>query len=389
VGCENCHGPGDLHVTQRQEEQMMGLAPSEAADTTIVNPARLSGWLADNICMRCHQGQDARVLRSGAREQDFRPGMPLDRVISIFRIAPDPQFPPSSMLLEHYLGMSLSKCYRASAGGLHCISCHNPHVQLSRAAATDFYKARCLTCHNSQSCRLSLDKRRATSPPDDCIICHMPKRTVTTITHAALTDHTIPINPSPSVQNPPEQAKSTELLHLTAPFGERESLQSVPPFVLFQAYNDLVRDGHKEFQEKKNDLLNQVARTKPSDPIVLRALAERSFFQDSPEGLRKAITYMEQIPRTSANVDDSLFLAELYAREKHNQQAVAVLEKARIADPYFRELYELLAAQYLELGKYGNALAVLQKGLELFPDDAKLRVLDRNARAVTLDGVSP
>jgi tetratricopeptide (TPR) repeat protein len=236
---------------------------------------------------------------------------------------------------------------------------------------------------------LSLDKRRATSPPDDCISCHMPKRTVTTITHAALTDHTIPINPSPSAQNPSQQAKSTELLHLTAPFGERESLQSVPPFVLFQAYNDLVRDGHKEFQEKKNDLLNQVARTKPSDPIVLRALAERSFFQDSPEGLRKAITYMEQIPRTSANVDDSLFLAELYAREKHNQQAVAVLEKARIADPYFRELYELLAAQYLELGKYGIALAVLQKGLELFPDDAKLRVLDRNARAVTLDGVSP
>ena len=28
VGCENCHGPGDLHVKERTQEQIMGIAPS-------------------------------------------------------------------------------------------------------------------------------------------------------------------------------------------------------------------------------------------------------------------------------------------------------------------------------------------------------------------------
>src|SRR5437879_3143222 len=54
VGCENCHGPGERHVAQRQT----GLAPAGGVATNIVNPARPTGWLADNICMQCHQGGD-------------------------------------------------------------------------------------------------------------------------------------------------------------------------------------------------------------------------------------------------------------------------------------------------------------------------------------------
>ena len=161
----------------------------------------------------------------------------------------------------------------------------------------------------------------------------------------------------------------------------------MPPFVLFQAYNNLVRDGYPQFQQKKDELLNQVARTMPSDPIVLRALAERAFSQNTAEGRHKAIGYMAQIMRSgSTNVDDSLVLASLYSSDKRYQQAVDVLERTRAADPYFREIYESLAAQYLALGKYRQALTVLQQGLELFPDDAKLRILEKNARSATLDG---
>jgi hypothetical protein len=81
VGCENCHGPGERHVAERQA----GRAPVGGVDANIVNPARLPGWLADNICMRCHQGGDVRVTQPGKQEQDFRPGMPLDNVIAIFK----------------------------------------------------------------------------------------------------------------------------------------------------------------------------------------------------------------------------------------------------------------------------------------------------------------
>ncbi|MCI0660464.1 MAG: hypothetical protein L0220_05265, partial [Acidobacteria bacterium] len=51
IGCENCHGPGALHVQERRK----GLRVSPVGDTSIVNPRRLPAWLADNICMNCHQ----------------------------------------------------------------------------------------------------------------------------------------------------------------------------------------------------------------------------------------------------------------------------------------------------------------------------------------------
>ena len=50
--------------------------------------------------------------------------------------------------------------------------------------------------------------------------------------------------------------------------------------------------------------------------------------------------------------------------------------------------YESLAAQYLLLGDYRNGFAVLKRGLELFPADAKLRTLDKQARSATLDGAA-
>ena len=86
VGCENCHGPGALHVAEHSSGQ-------KATSPSMVNPAHLSGWLADNICMRCHQGKDVRVNAPGMQDQDFRPGMPLDKVVSIFKLPADAQPP--------------------------------------------------------------------------------------------------------------------------------------------------------------------------------------------------------------------------------------------------------------------------------------------------------
>jgi len=72
INCERCHGPGELHVNER----LAGKPVSGAIDRSIVNPAKLPPWLADNICMNCHEG-DIRALQPGNAEADFRPGTPL------------------------------------------------------------------------------------------------------------------------------------------------------------------------------------------------------------------------------------------------------------------------------------------------------------------------
>jgi hypothetical protein len=376
VGCENCHGPGALHVVEHSSGQ-------KATSPNIVNPAHLSGWLADNICMRCHQGKDVRVNAPGMTDQDFRPGMPLDKVVSVFKLTADAQSPSSTALLEHYYGMTLSKCYRSTAGGLHCTSCHDPHVELSGEAAVSYYKTRCLTCHNEQSCSLSKEKRLATSPADNCIGCHMPKRTVATIAHGALTDHAIPAK-----EGAAPLPTSAKLLHLSAPLGQREDLSSVPPLVLMQAYDTLARDGHQEFRGQLDQILDQLARSKPADPLVLRALARRAASEDSPPQRDRAIQYMTQAIRVSpANVDDLIFMAELNIGQKRIPEAVQLLEKGRAVNPNVREIYELLGAQFMTMGDYRSALRVLKAAIDRFPDDATLRALDQKARSAILDGM--
>ena len=388
VGCENCHGPGATHVAEHAQDLMLDAAPPPVADTSIVNPARLSGWLADNICMRCHQGRDVRIEMPGKHALDFRPGTPLGNYVSIFKIAPEDGASPSALPLEHYFGMTLSKCYRAS-GNLHCISCHDPHLESSAAASMANYRAQCLRCHTERSCKLEPAKRLATSPPNDCLACHMPKRTVTTIAHAALTDHSIPARASSALRPSPgaHLREKPELLVLTAPPDQWRRLDRVPPAVLLEAYDSLVREGHHEFDSLLTRLLQPIASTKPSDPAVLRALARADFDKNTPAGNLKALEYMKRVLRVgSANVDDYLFLSNLYVRTKQDREAVTILEKARTTNPYFRELYESLATEYMELGQYGDALAVLRQGTALFPDDFRLRALEKKASSAILGG---
>jgi hypothetical protein len=356
-----------------------------------VNPARLPGWLADNICMKCHQGGDVRVDQPGKQEQDFRPGTPLDNVVAIFKAPLHRDSPPQSVLVEHYFGMTLSKCYRASAGRLSCITCHNPHAELSGREATEYYRAKCLGCHRPENCKLPAEERLRKSEADDCGSCHMPKRTVTTITHAALTDHSIAARPGEPY---PEEAFATHalggtgLLHLTATPGESTSI--VPSVTLLQAYLDLIRDGHKEFTPKKDELLDRLARRAPANPAVLAALAKRAASQNTPAGRLAGVEYLTRALRAGATApDDFLLLAELYGHDGRHAEAIRALEKGLQANPYFREFYEGMAAQQMAAGKYGDALQVIRKGLGLFPDDIKLRLLEKKVRSATLSDLDP
>jgi len=386
VGCENCHGPGEAHVVERGLEQRMGVEPPLGVDSTIVNPAKISGWLADNICMRCHQGQDVRVELPSQNLQDFRPGQELGKYIAIFKIAPEPGASPSRLPLEHYFGMTLSQCYRRS-GNLHCITCHDPHVASSAPDSLARYRSQCLRCHGEQGCRLEPAKRLAASPPDNCLTCHMPKRTVTTIAHAALSDHSIPAHASSIVglSDQPHADRKSQLLLLSAPPDQWNRVDAVPATVLLQAYDSLVREGHREFDPMLTEMLLQLSASSRSDPAVLRVLARAEFRKDTPSAMLKAINDMKRVFQlTSPNVDDYLLLGNLYSRTQRPKEAVQLLEGARSSNPYFREIYELLADNYMALGEYGDALGVAQQGLQLFPDDSKLRVLENKAKAVGL-----
>jgi predicted CXXCH cytochrome family protein len=383
VGCENCHGPGDLHVRQRMSGAPI---PADGTDRSIVNPAKLPNWLANNICMSCHQTGEARILKPGKSYTDFRPGTPLDETLAIFRVPLKPDALPQTDLLEHYFSMILSKCYRASNGRLTCVSCHDPHVEPSREEASANYRTRCLSCHEDTSCRLPLPSRLQQVPPNNCAGCHLPKREVKGIEHAAMTNHRIVLRsdePYPDVAFHMTTPQAPDLIHLSAVPGREND--PVAPLVLLAVYRELVTEGHAEYQKSYSVVLDRLVKTDPDDLLVLSALAQRSLAANTPEGNAQAILYLAKAIREGSEApEDYIKLAELYAQSNRTKEAIEILQRGISLAPYTREFYESLAVRYVSLNQYGNALKVIQKGLEIFPEDVLLRILLRKSKSVML-----
>jgi Flp pilus assembly protein TadD len=189
IDCERCHGPGENHVAKWAR----GETPTGAGDPAIVNPRRLSAELRMQICFQCHLGDSKateRVARKETTLEDWRPGRPITEAMLPYRF---------SETTPHDYGLSaqadrllLSRCFRESGGRLECVTCHNPHVTVYRAdRPADFFTAKCAGCHAGEACKAPPSARRATSPPDDCVACHMRKAEPDDHRYAVFTDHWI------------------------------------------------------------------------------------------------------------------------------------------------------------------------------------------------------
>jgi hypothetical protein len=375
IGCENCHGPGLSHVLAMQ----VGAANYQGHDPTIVNPAHLSNVLTDNICMSCHQTGDVRVLQPGKNFKDFRPGTPLDNTLSILMVPPKRESPPQSDLLEHYYSMTLSKCYRASGGKLGCISCHDPHVEPSREEAPVYFRDKCMACHSEKSCTLALDIRQHQQPADDCAGCHMRKRDVQEISHSSITNHRIltrPDEPFPEAAFQQTTAALPDLIHLNPVPGQKNSSPS--PLILLQAYGELAEQ-HPEYLKRYFEVLDQLERTDPGNPLVLAGMGTRELqtgkYEEAVTHLRRALETGP--PKTVLYTE----LAGALVKLDRSAEAEVVLRKAIALDPFNSELQRTLIVRLIELKEYTSARTALESYVERFPEDSFMRQMLARARA--------
>jgi hypothetical protein len=355
IGCENCHGPGQAHILSRGDK------------TRIVNPASLAPRLADNICMRCHQGGDARVLQPGKDFADFRPGQWLNDTLALFK-APSRE---DTDLLEHHSAMESSRCFAASGGRMRCITCHDPHRD-RRADAVSWYRARCQQCHSGAGCRLAEAERKPLG--NDCAACHMPKREAGLIAHSALTNHRIPRRPD---QPPPPSPPGTDLIHLNPP--GRTVRQ--PALTMLRAYGE-VMEKRPEYQERYLALLAQLAPASPPDPFLEAALGRKALRESGPDANRLAVAHLSKalelgFAAYTARED----LAEALSREGRLEEAVEVLKRAIELEPYAPALHKSLALRYITLKQYPLARAAMERYVELFPQDEFMRNLLRQVGA--------
>jgi hypothetical protein len=249
IGCQRCHGPGALHVSKRENGEIMGEKP----DYTIVNPRHLEPKLRDAVCEQCHLQGKQRLPTRGRGVDDFRPGMPLELFWSV--LMSNTPIDGAMKAVGQVEQMYESRCFQLGDGRarLGCTSCHDPHVQVPAGERITHYRQSCLQCHEKRGCRLPPAERIKQSPQDSCVDCHMPRYGSADIPHTASTDHRI-LRSGVAVPNKPVVAAPKENL----------------PFNSF--YHSHL--SQNQFEEERAIAIATVSIARVGDPAGLKALRE-------------------------------------------------------------------------------------------------------------------
>ncbi|MBD3672285.1 MAG: hypothetical protein HUJ26_02050 [Planctomycetaceae bacterium] len=361
IGCENCHGPGSLHASERLAKSESQTVP----DLTIVNPVHLDRALQEAVCANCHLRGDATVLRRGMEMNDYRPGLPLSEVRIDFGL----ESPKGEMeVVGHVEQMRQSLCYLNSES-MTCTTCHNPHYQPAEEERQTYFRNTCLKCHEVQSCGLSVAERLQNHPQDNCITCHMPT-TDTDIPHFAFTHHRIAVHlESPETSSKSAPASLGKLVPLTETTHLSETELNRLTGLAYLEYAEKKPRHYGEFMEQARSLLERG----DADGDGLAALARIYWEREHPraaEIAQAALTHKDISTRSKVNA--LVVLADLNLRAGRGD----------LAFPYCRQLvatrrhtgdWEMLAAAYALRGEMDASNSALETAVKIAPDRLDLR----------------
>ncbi|MEI6107046.1 MAG: multiheme c-type cytochrome [Opitutae bacterium] len=252
IACEACHGEGREHIAKnRNPVRRFALHLGGGADSTIVNPARLTGPQSSLVCGQCHSiwafNNMADKIAWNQHGGKFPPdGKQLDRR---WVVQPGGQDHPQqrAMLQQtnpHFFGdrfwgdgmvrvtgrelngTMASPCN--SGGKFSCLSCHEMHPAAAGEPAGATWKndqlkpggesdQACLQCHEGLRAKLTAHTHHAAeSSGSRCYNCHMPHTTYGLL--RAIRSHQVS---SPTVRESTEHGRpnACNLCHLDQPLA--------------------------------------------------------------------------------------------------------------------------------------------------------------------------
>lgn len=396
IGCERCHGPGELHVQLHEDPQRS----PEGFDFTIANPTHMAQHLRLAVCEQCHLQGEYRVLRTGREVNDFRPGMPLELFWSTFVQTPDQLDPREAV--SHPEQFRLSRCFQASGSRMDCTSCHNPHWVPAPEERVSYFRGRCLNCHADQGCALDEHDRLARQADDDCTACHMPKGDLSNVAHTAHTDHRIPRFADAPVRPGSKTITAEKLEHFHADQGflSDEEIQRDLGIALtqlgIQATDERVGLFHEALPLLEGSLAlwpedtaawqakgaclyiqGQYAEALAAQEKVLAlqpgqeaTLAEAAATALALGDANRAVDYARQaVALNPWSPNRHLILAESLRASEDWQGAADAARACLRLDPTDRDGRQALIASLLRLGQVAEAEAELERLLALEPAD--------------------
>ncbi len=363
IGCERCHGPGELHVLQP--------AASPGKDVTIVNPAHLEPSRRDAVCEQCHLIGPRRIARIDTRSEDFRPGLEFYQFWSMF-------VPSSTSGTNKFASqpeqMHDSRCYRASDGQLGCISCHDPHLMPPPDQKTAYFRDRCLACHSEKGCRLPVSVRASQrTPADDCIGCHMPRSSSSNNAHVATTNHRIPRSQQAETKRT-SPADSSGRAYLALEHFHRAHLSDAQ---LAATERDrgiaLCRTGTEAAAAKALPLLEAAVAARPDDLAALESQGEVLGRLRRPEdGLAAYKQALKSDPTRQTALEGAAHLAFKAGLHK---ESVELWKRAIAVNPWRTDYQADMALAAVEGRDWRTAADAAREALRLNPGLQSVRKL--------------
>lgn len=390
IGCESCHGPGEVHLRKHQSKNSVVVA---GEDLSIVNPRRLSREANESVCANCHLRGSAAVTLPGKLITSFRPGMLLRDCRVDYQLA---ESDGGMKVVGHVEQMHLSECYTKS-DTMTCTTCHDPHSMVSKVERQKFYMDKCQSCHSS-GCPSPADVRLSKVPDNNCVVCHMPQ-SPTDIPHFAFTHHRIGLHKS-TADKPVTQTKHERAGKLTPVFPRNSSAaldkrnlglayfeladSEAPPQIvqeylsraeslLLETYNSPLRDGEVEsvlarLSWERHDLRSaiQLSQSALRHPTIGSRARLNSLFilgesQLQLQDYSQATQNLQTLVKERRLYTDWLLLTLCYSRTGRLDEAARCLQKAIEINPVRREAQEML----IEVYKRQNKPELAQKHADL------------------------
>jgi hypothetical protein len=347
IDCERCHGPGELHVKER--EAGLGVDVKQEIDRTIVNPRKLSWERQIDVCQRCHL-QGLNLLKEGKKFTDFKPGMVLSNVFDIYLPEYEGDHSPFDMA-NHSDRFQRSACFiNSNSESLEftCISCHNPHVSI-KSTQVAVYNTVCQNCHKTDDCTeesIVLETKNY-----DCVSCHMPQSGSEDIPHVTVHDHYIRI--------PEEHSDVKKVQKLVGLYAVNNSAPSI---------TDKAR-AYLEYWEKfdKNPFYLQQATNLIPEVTDLRVHLKYYYLKEQFEQVATL-----DLDDYKLSAWEQFMLARSYLKTDRVSLGLYALENAFKKDPTQVLIAEELAKNLINNGELDKASQYLKELLLEFPSNGRL-----------------
>lgn len=387
IGCQRCHGPGAEHVrVARSDEESV-----ERKRETIVNPARLSPQLRDDVCNQCHF-QPSSAL-AGMRHFDrtdysFQPGQLLAEYLIDIDVVEEGKTPSERFEINHHsYRLRQSRCFLESSGTLSCVTCHDAHHAVPQVDRAKHYAAACAQCHKTDECSLEPGSSEHPEGVDaqDCVSCHMPKRRTQDAVHVVMTDHLIRKTPLDGSQLAPLRESRPNLKELVLSLPDAKAGDDAFEIVHASA---MLRLSNYALPEPANKLENLLATVEPPEiepflDLTMAQLKQRRF----AAARQTAEEILERAPNHPLAIEwQGTSLLSL----KQSDAAASHLLRALEITPNRAEAHFNLGFLLLSQDKPEDAITRFERALELRPNmliaafylGTALKQLDRKDDAV-------